>query len=135
MKNIATKTGLLAIVVLLFIASTAFVSSDKKTEENNINIEATEGKAYWFISYIFNNKMYISYVFNNDCNHCNNEIMAAYKKHLVMNDYVTNPNTANMLTYHDVSREKLDKRRDEQIYNRKQQRYTVINVNFSYTED
>ena len=131
MKSIATKTGLLTIVALLFIVGTAFISNDKKTEESNINTEAKEGKAYWFVSFMFNNKMYVSYVFNNDCNHCNNEITTAYKKFLVMNDYVTNPNTANMLTYHDVDSKKLLERRDEQIYKRKQQGYSVINVNFS----
>lgn len=135
MKNTIKKTGLLAIALILFITASAFVSNDKNTREHKINIEKSEGKAYWFISYIFDKKIYVSYVFNNDCNHCNNEIMAAYKKHLVMNDYVTNPNTANMLTYHDIESEKLNERRDEQIYKRKQQGYSVINVNFSYSEN
>jgi hypothetical protein len=135
MKSVVKKIGKLAFVAVLFIMCSAFVSSTNKTGKNDINPNVVEGKAYWFVSYMFDKKIYVSYVFNNDCNHCNNEIMAAYKKHLVMKDYVTNPNTANMLTYNDVTSEKLDERRDEQIYKRKQQGYSVINVSFSYKED
>ncbi len=120
-------------LMLLFLV-TGFQSEKKHSDINNVSETTAEGKAYWFISYLVDKKMYVSSVFNNDCNHCNNEIMAAYKKFLVMNDYLSNPNTANMLTYHDISLESLNERRDEQIYKRKQQGYTVTNVNFTYSE-
>lgn len=136
MKNAFKEIGKVILLIALLISVTSFkgstgIDSEKIEKKQN----TIEGKAYWFISYMFGKKMYVSYVFNNDCNHCENEIKEAYKKYLVMNDYVTNPSTSSMLTYQDVTNNKLKERRDEQIYKRKQQGYTVINVNFSYTED
>lgn len=135
MKTTIKNFGKLGLVALLFIITTAFVNSSYDANEGDKNSEVVEGKAYWFVTYSENQKIYMSYVFNNNCNHCKNEIMVAFDKYLVMNDYVSNPNTGRMLTYHDVSKEKLDERRDEQIYKRKQQRITVVNVDFSYEKE
>lgn len=135
MKTTIKNFGKLGLVALLFIITTAFVNSSYDAKESDKNSEVVEGKAYWFVTYSENQKIYMSYVFNNNCNHCKNEIMVAFDKYLVMNDYVSNPNTGRMLTYHDVSKEKLDERRDEQIYKRKQQRITVVNVDFSYEKE
>jgi hypothetical protein len=106
-----------------------------KNKKHTTNTHVVEGKAYWFISYTKDQKKYVSYVFNNDCNHCYNEIKEAYKRYLIMNDYFTNVNTVSMTYYHDVSREKLNERRDDEVYKRKQQGYSIVNVNFSYSED
>lgn len=95
-----------------------------------------DGKAWWFITHTdySKKKMFISKSFNNDCDHCYNEIRKAFDKFLVMNDYETYPNNANMSHYHDVNQSSIEKRRDDIIYRSKQQGLSVITVNFSYVE-
>jgi len=135
MKTIIKNFGKLALVMVLFIMATAFVTDSHKIVKHEKNTKVVEGKAYWFVTSIKNKKMYISYVFNNNCNHCRNEIMVAFEKYLVMNDYETDASTVRMSTYHDVMREKLNERRDEEIYYRKRQGFSVVNLNFSYEKE
>lgn len=124
-------------LVLFAILSSGFIV-DKKNEPVPLveKSKIEQGKAYWFVSHLsFNDKkMYVSTVFNNDCDHCYNEIRDAFKKHLIMNNYETTINTSNMSTYHDVKESKLNDRRDDEIYKRKQQGISVISINFSYSK-
>jgi hypothetical protein len=134
-----TKLQIRLIVFLFAICASAifagFVPAPHDSKPALLS-KSSEGKAYWFVTFTTSDKkMYFSYVFNNDCDHCGNEIREAFKKYLVMNDYETTVGTQNMSTYHDVDKEKLIKRRDDEIYRRKQQTIKVINVNFSYKEN
>lgn len=135
MKTTIKNFGKLGLVALLFIITTAFVNSTYDAKESDKNSVVVEGKAYWFVTSIKNKKMYVTYIFNNNCNHCRNEIMVAFEKYLVMNDHETDASTVRMSTYHDVKREKLNERRDEEIYFRKRQGFLVVNLDFSYEKE
>ena len=124
--------------MLIFGIGLCFGFSSDRTKEIEPQPEIIQtnidGKAWWFITHTDYNKkkMFISKAFTNDCNHCYNEIRTAFDKYLVMNDYETYPNNANMSHYHDVSQSSIEKRRDELIYSSKQQGLSVITVNFSF---
>lgn len=136
MKKSNLQTGVLIIMCVFSFTLLTNFTSVKQQYKCNLQAEAKAGKAYWFISFTKDDKtMFFSYVFNNNCNHCANEIEEAFKKYLIMNNYTTNASTASMSTYHDVDKDNLIKRRDEQIYKRKQQSINCINVSFSYAEN
>jgi len=126
-------------LVPLFFAlfSVIIISGFTIAKEKKEVVQASKntiGKAYWFVTFQVKGKYYVSCVFNNDCDHCSIEIQAAFKKYLVMNDYESDVNTANMNTYHDVDKADLEKRRDEFIYDQKQMGIGIQPVGFSYTE-
>ncbi len=133
------KVRIRLFAILFTIFSTTIFSgftTVKQDSDCTLLSNADEGKAYWFVTFTTSdNKMYFSYVFNNDCNHCETEIRVAFKKYLIMNDYESIVGTQNINTYHDVDKEKLIKKRDDEIYRRKQQAIKVVNVNFSYAEN
>ncbi|MBA4300881.1 MAG: hypothetical protein C0433_12385 [Cyclobacterium sp.] len=130
------KVRILMLILLLPLVSLlyAFIPNSKNPVMTEISLD--EGKAWWFTyhSNDFSKKAYVSRVYNNDCNHCRNEINAAFRKWLVMHDYLTQV-SGDLYSQHDASESSLQKRRDEYIYKYKQMGYSVINVSFTYTED
>jgi hypothetical protein len=122
------------IVSILMLFTCALVLMPKAFGKEKKETITTNGKAYWVVTYTLtgSKKLFISSVFTNDCNHCCNEIREAFKKHLVMKDYDRNASTVAMSCLQDVKESTLEERRDSEIYKRKQQGYTVTEVNFSY---
>ena len=99
------------------------------------SMQKSEGKAWWCSYYIKDDKIvYITKVYNNDCNHCQNEIATAFAKWLILNDYDNQATTLHINSISDVTKSNLEERREEYIIGRKQKNYTVINVEFTYTE-
>ncbi len=94
-----------------------------------------EGKAWWCTYYLKGTTMYLTKVYNNDCNHCQNEISAAFVKWLILNDYDHQAITSYVVNLQDVNESDLDERREEKILWYKQKGYNVIKVSFTYTEN
>lgn len=95
----------------------------------------SQGKAWWCTYYLKGTTMYLTKVYNNDCNHCQNEISAAFVKWLILNDYDHQANTSYVVNLQDIDESDLDERREEKILWYKQKEYNVINVSFTYTEN
>ena len=126
---------------IIFIASLFCIIGFTNQPINNQNVSAemktNEGKAYW-ISYYNNGrdkKLYITQVYNNDCNHCNNEITAAFKKWLILNDYENTVSTVNIDNLNDIEEASLEKRRENTILKYKSYGYSIVRVGFSYKEE
>lgn len=136
MKYMKSRIKIIIILFAIFSIPIVFGFAKVKNESGNMLLsQGEEGKAYWFVTFTTNEKkMYFSYVFNNNCDHCASEIRDAFKKYLIMNDYESIVGAQNMNTYHDVVKENLIKRRDDEIYRMKQQTIKVVGVNFTYTE-
>ncbi|MBC7507742.1 MAG: hypothetical protein H7320_03195 [Ferruginibacter sp.] len=100
-------------------------------------IKTDEGKAYWYSYYNNGNdkKLYITQVYNNDCNYCSNEITAAFKKWLILNDYENTVTTVNIDNLNDIEAASLETRRENTIIKYKGYGYSIVRVGFTYKEE
>ncbi|MFA5298253.1 MAG: hypothetical protein WC389_08620 [Lutibacter sp.] len=131
--NIMKKSISFLAVLLTLIIAQSF--TPRSAIENKETVLA-DGKAYWFSFYNngTNKKLYISQVYNNDCNHCSNEITADFKKWLILNDYENTVSTQNINNLQDVDESTLESRREAIIIRYKGYGYSIVSVNFKYTE-
>jgi hypothetical protein len=125
------------VILLVFFCTSGFITKTdtistlplKEIQKNK------EGKAWWYLYFMKGKTIYITPVFNNNCDHCCNEMREAFKKHLVMNDFDSQASTVGMNCLQDIDQPSLQKRRDDDIYRRKQQNYSIVTVNFSYDDE
>lgn len=135
------KVRILILVLLLPLVSLLYAFIPNSNYPVMKEIHSDEGEVWWFTYHDsgFEKKvLFVSRAYNNDCNslesHCSHTINAAFRKWMVINDYLTQVSGAVEST-EAASESSLQKKRDETIYRYKQYGYSVINVSFTYTED
>ena len=133
MKSLTT----LLLALTLTLGALPAISGSAGLKNQTLTLNPAAGKAYWITYYLdqTNKKLYITRVYNNDCNHCENEIRASFKKWLIMNDYFTNPMGTDIQSLHDYDAANLEKRRDDVLLKYKQKGYAVVNLSYTYTEN
>ena len=127
-KSISFLAVLLTLIIVQSFTPNAAI-------ENKETVHA-DGKAHWFSYYNngTNKKLYISQVYNNDCDHYNNEITGDFKKWIILNDYENTVSTQNINNLQDVDESTLESRREAIIIRYKGCGYSIVKVNFKYTE-